>query len=132
MSYPPLATLTERPLHLDDLGANERWACSLKLAAVKRQGLDDIRPRFDWRCSDCVDAAAALIRWGYSAPQEWRRLPEDEPQIVSLDWLVRRARYWMLCGDCGEPGSPRDGVGACIYCGSPDGGDNALLHDPWK
>jgi hypothetical protein len=87
---PRLATLEERPLHVDELPEGHAWGCH------DNAGLYEFRAlRFDWRCEECIECAKAMVRQEEDPDMEWRRLPDDEVRIVKLSWLVERSLFWL-------------------------------------
>jgi hypothetical protein len=86
-AYPPLTSVREVEVHGFPLATGLRWGC---MAWTKDERLTDVQ--YDWRCLHCVEAAEARIAQLGDETQWWVHRPGDVPQVVTLSWLVTRAR----------------------------------------
>jgi len=92
----PLATLEEMPLHAgaEDFGDDRYYACM-----DKEWDYNEDQTLYDWRCPDCLKMARMNV-WAYGDnEQEWRPSLGENPRVVQLTWLVKRADYWSYPHD---------------------------------
>lgn len=91
MSYPPLATFEEKPLHEEP---NSKWAHDHPPDAYSRSWwIDNVR--VDWRCPECVQKAHQFVRRHGNVVVDWTHKSGDEPQPVGLTWLIKRAVFHL-------------------------------------
>ena len=88
--YPPLTPVSEYPLHPSGIYdmASSYWACS------QPERERDGSTAYDWRCPNCVIAAAAAIVNQGDATMLWTPTGGADPVPKKLSWMVARSTHW--------------------------------------
>jgi hypothetical protein len=84
--YPPFTPVRVVGVHQWPLWEGEQWACMLGPDALPGG------ERYDWRCAHCTEAAERRIAELGDRTMWWQDKPWNPQQVVTLSWLVERAR----------------------------------------